>query len=84
VVAAEEWSRQEMEELEGKMGGCQCQHLLQEGRQEVGRAEARRGGEELLLSRPEETELAAPPLVARGRGEGLSSRPSGATSLLTE
>lgn len=76
------WSRQEMVELAGKMGGCL--HLLVEGRQEVGQAKARRGGEELLFAPPEETEPAGPPLAARGRGEGLSSRPLGAMSLPTE
>jgi len=76
------WSRQEMVELGGKMGGCQ--HLLQGGRQEVGLAEARRVGEEPLLARPEETELAVPPLAARGQVEGLSTPPLGATSSLTE
>lgn len=71
-----------MVELEGKMGGCQ--HLLQEGRREVGQAEARRAGEELQLAQPEETELAVPPLAAKGPGEGSSIRPLGATSLPTE
>lgn len=78
----EVWSRQEMGELEGKMGGCQ--HLLQEGRWEVGPAEARRAGEELRRARPEETEMAGPPLAARGPGEGWSIHQLGATSLPTE
>jgi len=82
AVVEEVWNRQEMVESEGKMGGCQ--HLLVEGRREVVPAEATRGGKELLLVPPVETELAGPPLVARGQGEGLSNRPLGATSLLTE
>jgi hypothetical protein len=71
-----------MVELEGKMGGCQ--HLLQEGRREVGPAEARRAGEELRPARSEETELAVPPWAAKGLGEVSSIRPLGATSLPTE
>jgi len=76
------WSRQEKVELVGKMGGRQ--HLLQGGRQEVGPGEARRAGEEPLLARPEETELAVPLLAARGQVEGLSTHPLGAMSSLTE
>ena len=38
----------------------------------------------VIQKKPEETEPAGPPLAARGRGEGLSSRPLGAMSLLTE
>ena len=38
----------------------------------------------LVLLKPEETELAVPPLAARGQVEGLSTHPLGATSSLTE
>ena len=38
----------------------------------------------IVLLKPEETELAVPPLAAKGPGEGSSIRPLGATSLPTE